>query len=307
MSKLNKANKKANIFQTLKLFFLLFDPSCIFVGKTTGGIGDALMTTAQIRLIKNRFPQKKIVVETKYPELFVNNPYVYFAVNKHIMKTKRHIKRYYIIDSTHQEHILKQVIKSTGLEVKEFDLQLDLFFSKEEIKWQKENFDFSYISICPSGKQDFCANRKEWGIDNFQKVVNAFSDMKFVQIGGKETPLLENVIDKRGLPIRKSAGIIKQSLFFLGLEGGLMHLANAVHTPAIIIYGGFILPESSAYPENITIYNKVDCSPCYISYQRMADCPSMKCMKGISPKLVTKKIKEMLKRINYNSAIDGKN
>jgi len=30
-------------------------------------------------------------------------------------------------------------------------------------------------------------------------------------------------------------------------------------------------------------------------------------MKGISPKLVTKKIKEMLKRINYNSAIDGKN
>jgi ADP-heptose:LPS heptosyltransferase len=307
MSKLNRKNRKANIFQTLKLLFLLFDPSCIFVGKTTGGIGDALMTTAQIRLLKNRFPKKKIVVETKYPELFVYNPCVYFVVNKHIMKTKRHIKRYYIIDSTHQEHILKQVIKSTGLEVKEFDLQLDLFFSEEEIKWQKENFEFPYISICPSGKQDFCANRKEWGIDNFQKVVNAFPEMKFVQIGTKEIHLLENVIDRRGLPIRKSAGIIKQSLFFLGLEGGLMHLANAVHKPAVIIYGGLILPESSAYPENITIYNKVDCSPCYISYKRMTNCPSMKCMKGISSKLVTKKIKEMLKKVNYNSAIDGKN
>lgn len=115
--------------------------------------------------------------------------------------------------------------------------------------------------------------------------------------GGEEIPLLENVIDKRGLPIRKSAGIIKQSLFFLGLEGGLMHLAYAVHTSAIIIYGGFILPESSAYPENITIYNKVDCSPCYISYQRMANCNDMKCMKGISPEFVIGKIPEMLERV----------
>lgn len=298
MNKLSRKNNKSGFFQTLHHFFLLFDHSCIFVGKTTGGIGDALMTTAQIRLLKKRFPQKKIVVETKYPELFANNPYVYFAVNKHIMKTKRHIKRYYIIDSDHCEHILKQVIKSTGLDNKQYDLQLDILFSEQEVKWQKENSNFSYISICPSGKQEFCANRKEWGMNNFQKVINAFQSVKFVQIGSKEIPLLDNVIDKRGLPIRKSAGVIKQSLFFLGLEGGLMHLTHAVNTPAVIIYGGFILPESSAYPENMNIYNKVDCSPCYISYQRMTNCPHLKCMKGIFPELVIKKIHKMLERVN---------
>ena len=73
-----------------------------------------------------------------------------------------------------------------------------------------------------------------------------------------------------------------------------MHLAHAVQTPAIIIYGGFILPESSAYPENISIYNKVDCSPCYTSQKRMTNCYHMKCMKGISSELVIEKVHKML-------------
>ena len=51
--------------------------------------------------------------------------------------------------------------------------------------------------------------------------------IKFVQVGSPKDPLLENVIDGRLLSIRKTATIIFNSKLYVGLEGGLTHVARA--------------------------------------------------------------------------------
>ena len=67
--------------------------------------------------------------------------------------------------------------------------------------------------------------------------------------------------------IREAASLLKNAELFLGLEGFLMHLAAAVRTRAVIIYGGWISPETSGYSENENLFTKLDCSPCgYTSF-----------------------------------------
>ena len=85
----------------------------------------------------------------------------------------------------------------------------------------RERFDFPYVTICPTGKTTFCANRKEWGMDNFQALRGLLHDYRFVQIGLPSDPLLDDVIDALELSVRDTAAAIHNSLFFIGLEGGL--------------------------------------------------------------------------------------
>ena len=151
-------------------------------------------------------------------------------------------------------------------------------------------FPEPYIAICPSGKTNFSSNRKEWGLEKFQELRSLLSDHKFVQIGLPSDPLLENVVDGRGLTIRESAALIHNSLFFLGLEGGFMHISRAVGKRAVIIFGGYIHPRTSGYKENVNLHSPVDCSPCYHSYAPHEFCDTMKCIKAITPEMVYKQI-----------------
>jgi ADP-heptose:LPS heptosyltransferase len=41
-----------------------------------------------------------------------------------------------------------------------------------------------------------------------------------------------------------------------------MHIAAAVQTPAVVIYGGYIDPVCTGYPGNINLYSPVECDPC---------------------------------------------
>jgi heptosyltransferase-1 len=168
-----------------------------------------------------------------------------------------------------------------------------IYLNEAEIAKHKE--DFEYFAIAPLGKQAFSANRKEWGFENFQNLVNLINEKtnaKIIQIGAKSDELLQNVIDKRGFPIRESAAIIKNSIAFIGLEGGLMHLAKSVEKDSVIIYGGFINPEISKYKNNINVINLIECSPCFTSEKPHTICETMLCMKGILPESVFSKIDE---------------
>jgi ADP-heptose:LPS heptosyltransferase len=166
-----------------------------------------------------------------------------------------------------------------------------LFLSLQEIEGMKLRNKSPYIAICPVGKRKFSANRKEWGLSRFQRLRDLLSDYNFIQIGLAGDPILEGVINHSGLSIRESAAVIKNSLFFIGLEGGLMHLTRAVGKNSVIVYGGCIHPSISGYPENMNIGNRLDCSPCFHSTYRHDDCPTMLCMEDIEPKEVAQKIR----------------
>jgi hypothetical protein len=106
---------------------------------------------------------------------------------------------------------------------------------------------------------------KEWLPARFQSVVNALSGaFNFVQLGASGDPKLDNVVDLRGkTTLRQAAAVLSNCRLFVGLVGGLMHLARAVDCPAVIVYGGREQPEISGYICNRNIRTAPPCSPCW--------------------------------------------
>jgi ADP-heptose:LPS heptosyltransferase len=136
---------------------------------------------------------------------------------------------------------------------------------------------------------------KEWLSERFQSVVNSLSGrFNIVQLGTSGDPKLDNVIDLRGkTSLREAAAILSQSRLFIGLAGGLMHLARAVDCPAVIVYGGRERPEISGYICNKNITTTPPCSPCWqrnrCDYDRV-------CMTSIDADLVLSAVGEILDR-----------
>ncbi|MDA3814671.1 MAG: glycosyltransferase family 9 protein [Candidatus Cloacimonetes bacterium] len=286
------------MLEYLKLIYYYLRPHTIIIRRISNAMGDCLLLSIVLQGLRKKFPHHKIIIECKWPELFDNNPLVDWVTRRHINMTKRHIKPKYRILPNTRDSVYKQISQySSEKEI----FYPEIYLTKTEIEAEAQKFPFPYIAICPVGKAKFSANRKEWGIEKFQRVVDNFPNIKFIQIGSQNNPLMENVIDARGLAIRESAAVLKNAGFFIGLEGGLMHLAKAVNIRSVIIYGGFIKPELSQYKENLNIVNIVDCSPCFSSEEKHTNCPTMKCMKAISVKDVTRQIgenfKEKLKKI----------
>lgn len=224
-------------------------------------------------------PDCKIIVETKYPELFINNPYPDWVTSTHFSTTKKFIKPKYIVNRATSCSIFSQMMNYIGISEKRSP---KLYLSDAEIQIAKSDYPDPYLVIAPVGKAKFSANRKEWGFDKFQQLVQWLNDRNILQIGMPSDALLNGVIDARSIDIRKTAAIIANAVLFIGLEGGLMHLARSVQTPAVIIYGGYIKPEISGYSMNVNIATNEPCSPCYDSNQRQTDCEHMGCMKQIS-------------------------
>ena len=278
------------VFEYILLFYYLLHPKAIFVRWTSHAMGDNLLLTVILPELRNKHPKSKIIVETKFPEFFIDNPNVDWITNRHFKTTKKFIKPKYKIIAETSKSIYEQMLSYISDKKEGFP---KIYLTEAEIAKHKENFE--YFAIAPLGKQAFSANRKEWGFEKFQNLVNLINEKanaKIIQIGAKSDELLQNVIDKRGFPIRESAAIIKNSIAFIGLEGGLMHLAKSVEKDSVIIYGGFINPEISKYQNNINVINLVECSPCFTSEKPHTICETMLCMKGILPESVFDKIEE---------------
>ena len=141
---------------------------------------------------------------------------------------------------------------------------------------------------------------KEWYDDRWEQIVNSLTGMGIntLQIGAKTDRLLKSTIDMRGLPIKRSISVIMHAELHLGVDSFSNHAANAVGTPAVILYGS-TSPIGSGYNSSTNISRWCECSPCYREYEWAQDpkgpCPyDKKCMSEISVEVVWDKVKEIL-------------
>lgn len=264
----------------LKLIYYLLNRRTVFLRCATQGLGDNLLLSAVLPYLRHKYSARPLVVETRWPELFKHNPNADWVTHLHMKTTARHIKPKYHIDCETRDSLYTQLMSKVGAEGEGFP---EIFLTDEEVAEIGRRFPGEYWTICPKGKTTFCANRKEWGVENFQRLRDLMPGLRFVQIGMPSDPLLDNVVDGRGLSVRQTAAAIRKSRCFVGLEGGLMHLTKAVGGRAVIIYGGFIRPEVSGYSENLNIYSPVSCSPCFHSDYSHDECKTMECMRAIRP------------------------
>jgi hypothetical protein len=144
---------------------------------------------------------------------------------------------------------------------------------------------------------------KEWKPERFQQVVNSLRHAyTFVQVGSKNDPQMEGVIDMRGkTTVRETAAIMSQSLVFVGLVGFLMHLARSVDCRSVIVFGGREAPWQSGYSCNENIFTPLACSPCWL----WSKCDhGHKCMNDIDAGRVTRAVQSQIDAAGEPLAVD---
>ncbi len=264
----------------------------IVLKKKERTVGDTLLLSAMAREIKRVDPDVYIITETHLPELFYHNPNIDENRGWHIYSNKNNIKTFYNIQKDQQEHVIFDLLSDLPYSFHQIEIGVDLYLTKAEKSSARDVLGQKpTISIMSSGKTTFNKNR-EWGRDNFQQVVDYFSNnFQIVQIGSQSDAPLDRVMDYRAKPLRDTAAIIDRSQLFIGQEGGLMHLANGVKKRSVIIFGGYLNPSVIGYRENINLYVDMDCSPCYTDRE---NCEHRNCLLKVRPEDVIRAAENLL-------------
>lgn len=260
-----------------------------------GGLGDAVLLSVLLRELHLR--KKKFAVVCPHQEIFRELPYggAYFqkefpaeGVGRFLgipIYTQKYVKPLPPAGRSEQapkQHILAEMCAQAGL-TGEVVLKPEFALSNEELAAAAGYRGVVVVqSTCMTAK--FRMWTKDWGIEKMQQVVVRLKKThRIVQIGSKEDSLLKGVEDRRGMPIRHAAALLAVAGVFIGLVGFLMHLARAVNTRSVIIYGGREKPWQSGYIAFTNLDTNVVCSPCW----RYDDCPGNKqCMEMVAPQMV---------------------
>ena len=145
-----------------------------------------------------------------------------------------------------------------------------------------------FIFIEPHVKGSFSAKNKDWGFENFQKVVDEV-EATFVQ-PSYGAALLRGVTPIKTSSFLDGAAVLSIAKTAVMSEGGLMHAAAAVNVPSAIIFGGFVSPENTGYEMHTNFF--IGGEPCG-SLEPCKHCQSA--MKKINPRKVAKKLKQLFK------------
>ena len=204
--------------------------------RRAGAWGDVLLTTAVIREIKKLRPLSPIWVETDCGEVFQGNPNV-VRVERRIhavsdalcidlnmsyeMKTETHIVEAY-------RHWCSTAL---GQEIKLESMVPELLCS--HIPWYRTGRSVT-LHIGP-----VCWQSKEWGLEKFEKLALQLSKrFEVILVGAIPGPPIHHHVDRRGkTTLIELVHEIRQSSLFIGLDSFPLHVAQAVGTPAIGLFG----------------------------------------------------------------------
>ncbi len=272
----------------------------------SGGLGDDLLCGTVAHELRRR-GAGRIWVATHYGEIFIGNPdvravpladwrYGTLGGLLGVPTTPLWYTRYepeLDRDPEPARHFIAMMCEKAGLTGR-IALRPYLYLSSTERRAGRLAPRQIAVQSSALGAGTPLAN-KEWYVERIQAVVDGLKNRyTFIQIGVAADPKLKNVIDAAGKTnVRQAAAILSESLAFVGLASGLMHVARAVDCPSVIVYGGRERPEISGYICNVNLTRKPPCSPCWkrnrCEYDRV-------CMATISADDVIRGLERLLDR-----------
>jgi len=150
---------------------------------------------------------------------------------------------------------------------------------------------------------DIARQTKCWDINHWHKVAAHLiaEGYKIVQLGKPFESAIEGAIDMRDkTSLTEASALISKATFHIDTEGGLAHIARAVRTRSVILFGP--TPMSFfGYKENVNIVTPIECVDCWwTSSHWWQECPKgyplpPKCMQAITPEMVIDGIKKIEK------------
>lgn len=179
--------------------------------------------------------------------------------------------------------------------------------SLEELdSWWKNRVGESRVvalHVTTSSRQSW----KAWRVDKYRilclKIIDAFPDVKLIFLGSSDEEILVNTVTSQlpsshylnifDRPLIEIGAILKKCSLFIGNDSGLMHIANAVNTNIITLFGPTNDKLVGPVPPAEIIKIPLQCSPCYTfpndQYMPLS-CQQRRCLEGITADMVLQKI-----------------
>ena len=231
-----------------------------------------------------------------------------YNIQVQMKKDQHEIDRY--LELVYALSIKKNEIdKNTTFYLDEVDNQFALDFLKNnEIDFENERIISVQIGTSPTMRW------KQWDPNKYiklcDKIIDTYNNVSILFPGApNEKTIIENAIDKMNnkkkvyltagkASIKQTAALIKNSDLLICNDSGLMHVAVAVDTPVIAIYGPTDYTRTAPLGNMHTIIRKgYDCSPCFKmdGRDKVVNCPyDYKCLKDITVNEVFEKVKDKL-------------
>jgi len=219
-------------------------------------------------------------------------------------------------EKKHVVHYYLDILTSLGLEIKSTELKLNV--AESDLRWADDflsqngyNGQDTLIGIIPGAGESWGpqARFRRWDAGNYAKLVDKLIEntgLKFILMGAKAEEALCRELAETGTgaliesqgktTIGQLAALIKKCHLVLLNDGGPLHVAVALKTRTVSIfgpvdetvYGPFGLPE-----EHVVVKKDLMCQPCYRRF-RMTDCEHVSCLTQLSVDEVYQKVIEHL-------------
>lgn len=224
------------------------------------GLGDWIMATAQARAINLSTGRQVLVTDSRgrvyWSPVFDHNPRLLRQdAEGCAVLVSAPGARPYIAGKTTERWIWKEWDIAPG----------ELYFQKGETDYA--DAFAGGILIEPHTK--VVGGNKSWPFARWQAVVDAFPEVRFIQVGNAVTRKLSGVQFVETPTFRHAAAILAQSSAVLTTEGALHHAAAALDVPAIVLWSEFIDPKFTGYKGQINIRHagkacgaRVPCETC---------------------------------------------
>jgi ADP-heptose:LPS heptosyltransferase len=280
-----------------------------------GGIGDALMSTPSLRLLKQVRPQIRIVFYTLFPEAFRGLPFLdevrgqwefprRSAVNVDAARVvvnygyiyrgyrDRSVELVYIGSRDLRRHIARIHGDQLGLDVS--DIRPSCAFSDDLIRQYQEAWGhLPRPWVVVNRKASSHTPNKEWPAEHWEQLIvrllDRYTVIEIGEGGGPRSPLPHpHYVDLTGkLPLERFLAVVAAGDIHVGPDSGPAHVAAAAGKPAVVIFGGYVHPDTFGYPNNVNLFTELPCSPCWLR----TPCPyDRACLRRISPEQVAQAV-----------------
>ena len=260
------------------------------------GLGDVLMCTPAIREIKRLNPSCRINFYTDFPDLVEGLPFI-DRVRPMAEQPEGYIWLNYEFSLPPHRHLARIIGDQVGVDVR--DVRPSCAVRPDLVeRFRSEWSDLPRPHVAITRRANSYTPNKDWPDPYWEALVARLAARgTVIDVGGPTTepraaPAGSHV-DLRGrTSLPELVAAIAAADLFIAPDTGPMHIAGAVGTPAVVIYGGYIHPNSTAYPGNINFYSPVECAPCWL----VEPCPyGKKCLHMITPDQVLSAVDRLWK------------
>jgi ADP-heptose:LPS heptosyltransferase len=250
-----------------------------------GSPGDTLLTATVCRHLRHRYRRLRLNCLTPNPELLAHDPNVDTVNGPESYLSAWSWYPGIVHRRDGRANVLSETLARFGLDAGSCEYRARVYLTREELA-----AGFARIADARRPVLTFHTRTnqtvKDWPIDRWQRTLATLAGrFELVHLGDAREPEIAGVRRLAGrLTLRESLAVLAHARVHLGGDSFLMHAANGLGVPSVIVFGGSRTPANVGYAENANLFVTMACGPCWIHENQGERCAhGVACMERIAP------------------------